>query len=63
MCESVEKYGAEREAKGEARGKITGTVNAVRKLMENMKFSMEEALDALGITGDERHLIIEQLKK
>ena len=75
VCEAVEKYAKEYakeyadqkekmgEARGEARGEVRGTVKAVRKLMDNMKLTMEEALDTLEITGKERTEILEQLNK
>ena len=55
MCEAVEKYAK----KYAAREKIV----SIQNLMENMKLTLEQALNALGIQGDERDLIIEQLQK
>ena len=51
----VEKYAKEYAA----REKIV----SVKNLMENMKFTLEQALNALGIQGDERELILRQLQK
>ena len=36
---------------------------SVRNLMENMKLTLEQALNALGIQGDERTFITKQLQK
>ena len=55
MCESVEKYGDERA--------IKANVKSVKNLMENMKLSLDQALNALGIQGDARELITKQLQK
>ena len=55
MCESVEKYGDERA--------IKANVKSVKNLMENMKLTLDQALNALGIQGDERELITKQLQK
>lgn len=55
MCEAVEKYGNERAMKAK--------IVSVQNLMKNTKFTLEQALDALGIQGDERELITNQLQK
>lgn len=54
MCESVEKYGDERVVKA--------NVKSVKNLMENMKLTLDQALNALGIQGDERKMIMKQLQ-
>jgi len=36
---------------------------SVKNLMQNMKWSVDQALNALGIQGDERKMIMEQLQK
>ena len=59
MCESVQTYAEKYGDKRELRGKI----NSVSNLMENMKWSLEQALNALGIQGEERVLISKQLQK
>ena len=51
------------EARGEARGEAKGSTNAVRKLMQNMKLTAEQALDILEITGEKRTEILEQLNE
>ena len=58
MCKAVEEYGDKREARGEASAKL----QAVSNLMKSMKLTLEQALDALLITGDERTMIANQLK-
>ena len=63
VCEAVEKYGDKREKIGEARGEAKGSTNAVRKLMQNMKLTAEQALDILEITGEKRTEILEQLNE
>ena len=55
MCEAVEKYGDERATKAK--------IVSVQNLMKNTKFTLEQALNALGIQGDERELILRQLQK
>lgn len=58
MCEAVEKY-AKEYAKEYA---INEKVVSVKNLMENMKLTLEQAMDALGIQGDERTMIAERLQ-
>ena len=55
MCEAVEKYAKEYA--------IREKIVSVKNLMENTKFTLEQALNALGIQGDERELITKQLQK
>ena len=55
MCEAVEKYGDERAIKAK--------IVSVQNLMKNTKFTLEQALNAFGIQGDERELITKQLQK
>ena len=55
MCEAVEKYGDRRETQTK--------INDVKNLMENMKWTVEQALDALSIKGKERTMIIGKLQK
>ena len=58
MCESfsrlANKVGDEREEKTK--------VNMVKELMKNTKFTLEQALTALGIKGKERAIIAKQLQ-
>ena len=53
--EAVEKYGDRRETQTK--------INDVKNLMENMKWTVEQALDALSIKGKERTMIIGKLQK
>lgn len=55
MCESVEKYGTKKETQA--------NLNAVQKLMTEMKMTLEEALDFLSLDSVQRALITEQLQK
>ncbi len=55
MCEAVEKYAKECA--------IKERVCNVRNLMDSLKFTVDQALDALKIQGTERKLIIDQLQK
>ena len=58
MCEAVEKYARNYADKKVMKSQVTN----VQNLMENMKLTLEQALDAMGIQGDERVLITEQLQ-
>ena len=62
MSEKVEKYGDKRERQGEKRGEKNMRVKAVRSLMESMKWTVEQALDALMIDGKERKSIIKVIQ-
>ena len=55
MCEAVQRYGEKR--------RIDTLVDNVKLLMKNMKCSLEDALNALEVTGKERTIIIKQLQK
>lgn len=67
MCEAVEEYAKEyaREYAKEYAKEYASEqqVKNVKKLMKNMNFTMEQALDALEMQGEERKLIIKQLQK
>lgn len=54
MCEAVEKYAKEYA--------INEKAISVKNLMENMKLTLEQALDAMGIQDDERTMIAERLQ-
>ncbi len=59
MSEAVEKYGDKREKRGEKNTKIL----SVKTLMTNMKWSVDQALDALSITEQkERQSIIKAVQ-
>ena len=59
MCEAVEKYGDKRAERAKENTKIEDVMN----LMKNMKWTVEQALDALSIKGKERTMIIGKLQK
>ena len=42
------------EERGIARGLETGTLNAIRNLMETMKLTAEQAMEALKVSGAEK---------
>ena len=59
MSEAVERYGNKREKRGEKNNKIL----SVKTLMTNMKWSVDQALDALSITEQkERQSIIKAVQ-
>lgn len=63
MCEAVQKY-AEEYAKEYAKEYSTErTMIIVENFMKNTNFSLEQSLDAAGIQGEERELLIKQLQK
>ena len=59
MCEAVEKYAN----KVEKRGVLNGKTEAIEGLMANAKLSLSQALDMIGVKGEERSLITEEVKK
>lgn len=63
MSEIVERYINERvEERVKERVEKEKTIS-VQNLMNNMKWTLDQALDALGIKGKERTLITQQLRK
>ena len=50
------------EKRGEKRGEMKTRVSAVQSLMETMKLSADQALDALKIQGKERESIIKAVQ-
>jgi len=63
MSEIVERYINERvEERVKERVEKEKTI-FVQNLMNNMKWTLDQALDALGIKGKERTLITQQLQK
>ena len=58
MSDIVERYGDKREKRGEKRTRI----GDVKSLMETMKLTVEQALDALKIQGKERESIIKAVQ-
>ena len=65
MCESFEKlankYAEQAAEKAADRREEQTTVNNIRLMMKNMKCTLEEALNALEISGKERGIIAQQL--
>ena len=59
MCEAVQRY-AEEYAKEYSAER---TMVIVENFMKNMNFTLEQSLDAAGIQGEERELLIKQLKE
>ena len=55
MCEAVQKYAKERD--------LGANISAVSNLMKNMKVTLEQALNILGIQGEDRTAIEKQLQK
>lgn len=63
MSEIVERYINERvEERVKERVEKEKTIS-VQNLMNNMKWTLDQALDALGIKGKERTFITQQLQK
>ena len=63
MCESFERLANKyADQIGDARAEQT-KVNMVKELMKNTKFTLEQALTALGIKGKERAIIAKKLQK
>ncbi|WP_034461940.1 PD-(D/E)XK nuclease family transposase [Butyrivibrio sp. AE3003] len=63
MCESVKKY-AEEYAKEYAEEYATDTkIEMVKNLMSNMKWTLEQTLNNMGVSDNERSIITKQLQK
>lgn len=58
MCKAVEEYGDKRAKESAGLAKLQDVSN----LMKSLKLTLDQALDALLITGDERTMIANQLK-
>ncbi len=54
MCEVYDRIEAKGEARGEAKGKETERISNIRSLMETMKWSSQQAMDALQIPASEQ---------
>lgn len=63
MCDAVKEYANEQSKIAEERAKIQANVNAVNVLMKNHQLSLNQALNELGITGDAKEAVEEELKK
>ena len=63
MCESFERL-ADKVAEERAEQRAEQTkIDAIKNMMDYFKCSLEEALNALKITGKERAIIAKQLQK
>ena len=60
LSDGVEQKGI---AKGRAYGIVEGIATSIRKLMESMGWSIEQAMDALQIPTEERNDYLNMLKK
>ncbi len=60
LCKEICKEHAKEYAKEYV---VKEKIVSVKNLMQNMKWSVDQALNALGIQSDERKLIMEQLQK
>ena len=58
MCEAVRRY-AEEYAEGRV---VDSKVEIIKNLMKNMKFTLEQALKATGVTGEEKEIVIKKLQ-
>ena len=63
MCKELEELYAEAEQQGRAEGRTEGRVSSIRALMENIKCSMEQAMDMLGIAVESRETYRRMLEK
>ena len=71
MCKELEELYAEAEQQGRAEGRVEGRaegrtegrVSSIRALMENIKCSMEQAMDMLGIAVESREAYRRMLEK
>ena len=50
-------------SKGLAEGKSEALLYSVKSLMKNMNLTLENALDILGLKGEERKAVIEEIKE
>lgn len=63
MYEAVQKYAKEYAREREQIGIFNANISAVSNLMKNMKVTLEQALNILGIQGEDRTAIEKQLQK
>ena len=62
MCEGLRELMADSKAEGREEGREETTLNSVRNLMETLKLTAEQAMDALKIPDDDRKKYIFLLK-
>ena len=53
MCEAVERYGSKQYDSGKDIGRVEGSLDAIRALMKNLKFTAEQAMESIGIPKSE----------
>jgi hypothetical protein len=58
MCEAVRRY-AEEYAEERV---VDNKVEIIKNLMKNMKLTLEQALNAAGVTGEEKEIVIKKLQ-
>lgn len=67
MCKELEELYADRRAEGieigETRGEERGISNSISALMENVKCTLEQAMDMLEIAVDSRDIYRKMLEK
>lgn len=59
MCEAMEKYA---KSYGDKR-ELKANLNSVKKLMSELKMTLEQALDFLGLDSNQRAMVTKQLQK
>ena len=62
MSDIVERYGNKMEKRGMRMGEQMAMINSVKSLMDTMKLTLDQALDALKIQGKERESIIKAVQ-
>lgn len=63
MGEVVQRYAEKYAKQYGAECELQANIRSVKNLMENLKFSVEQALNALGIQGNDRVAILKELQK
>ena len=61
MCKVLDEVEVRGEARGEARGEQNAFAQSIRTLMKNMKWTIEQAMDALSIPSDQRSMYAEMI--
>ena len=62
MCEGLRELMADSKAEGREEGREETTLNSVKNLMETLKLTAEQAMDALKIPDDDRKKYVSMLK-
>ena len=63
MCESFERLADKVAEERAEQATVQTKANIVKSLMENMKWTLDQALTASGIQGKERGIIAKQLQR